>query len=69
MYRFNVHDFNWFERYPTSPAMLQTKINELVCCSYNTKAKVESINPETGEYRIILQGTLDMHGWWPEATQ
>ena len=27
--------------------------------SVNSRAKVELINPETGEYRIILQGTLD----------
>jgi hypothetical protein len=23
------------------------------------RAKVEAINPETGEYRVVLQGTLD----------
>ena len=25
----------------------------------NARAKVELINPETGEYRIVLHGTLD----------
>ena len=23
------------------------------------RAKVDAINPETGEYRVVLQGTLD----------
>ena len=27
--------------------------------SVNARAKVELINPETGEYRIVLHGTLD----------
>ncbi len=27
--------------------------------STTCKAKVEAINPETGEYRLILQGNLD----------
>jgi hypothetical protein len=28
--------------------------------SISSKAKVEGFNLETGEYRVILQGTLDL---------
>ena len=31
----------------------------MIMSSVNARAKVELCNPETGEYRIILQGTLD----------
>ena len=31
----------------------------MIMSSVNSRAKVEVINPETGEYRIVLQGTLD----------
>ena len=40
--------------------ILRRGISTLVFSSVNTRAKVESCNPETGEYRIVLQGTLDM---------
>jgi len=65
MTRFTYNDFRSLERSPTSPSYLQSYIANLVYSSVNTKGKVESINPETGEYRIVLQGTLDMEAWWP----
>ena len=60
MSRFTYNDFKWLERCPTSPKQMQEGIAHLVFCSVNTKAKVETCNPETGEYRIVLHGTLDM---------
>jgi hypothetical protein len=64
MYWFNFNDFRFFERPATSPCQLNEGISALVYSSINTRAKVDSINPETGEYRIVLQGTLDMnHGF------
>jgi len=59
MPRFRIHDLNTIERSPTSPASLRNKISEMIMSSVNARAKVEVINPETGEYRIVLQGTLD----------
>ena len=65
MTRFTYNDFRYLERCPTSPGCLQSHISNLVYCSVATKAKVETVNPETGEYRIVLQGTLDMdHPWY-----
>ncbi len=60
MNKFSYNDFRMLEKCPTSPKTLQWGISNLVFCSVNTKAKVETCNPETGEYRIVLHGTLDM---------
>jgi hypothetical protein len=60
MSRFTYNDFRWLEKCPTSPKQMHDSICNLVFCSVNTKAKVENCNPETGEYRIVLHGTLDM---------
>lgn len=65
MNRFTYNDFRYLERCPTSPHYLQSHITNLVFCSVGTKAKVENINPETGEYRVVLQGTLDLETPWP----
>ena len=59
MARFRIHDLTTIERTPTSPALLRNKISDMILSSVNARAKVEVINPETGEYRIVLQGTLD----------
>ena len=59
MPRFRSHDVNPIERSPTSPSSLRSKLSEMIMSSVNARAKVELINPETGEYRIVLQGTLD----------
>lgn len=60
MAKFTFNDFRMLEKCPTSPSNMQVGISNLVFSSVNTKAKVEVCNPETGEYRIVLQGTLDM---------
>jgi hypothetical protein len=57
--RFRFHDFAQMEHVPTSPGALRTKVNEMILFSTMVRAKVESLNPETGEYRLVLQGTLD----------
>lgn len=59
MPRFRIHDLGTIERSPTSPTSLRNKISEMIMSSVTARAKVEVINPETGEYRIVLQGTLD----------
>ncbi len=60
MAKFTFNDFRTLEKCPSSPSNMQVCITNLVFSSVNTKAKVENCNPETGEYRIVLQGTLDM---------
>ena len=59
MPRFRIQDINSIEQAPTAPGTLRNKIGELLFSSVNCTAKVETKNPDTGEYRIVLQGTLD----------
>ncbi|PJA27575.1 MAG: hypothetical protein CO189_06495 [candidate division Zixibacteria bacterium CG_4_9_14_3_um_filter_46_8] len=63
MNRFGFYDFKWFEKTPTSPQALKCKITDLIFSSWNARCRVENINPETGEYRIVLQGTIDWGNW------
>lgn len=60
MPRIGPSDLNAIERAPTSPAALSNGLREVISNSMVAKAKVESYNWETGEYRVVLQGTLDM---------
>lgn len=59
MARFKIQDIHSLEISPTSPSTLRNKISEMIISSTNARCKVEAINPETGEYRIVLHGTLD----------
>jgi len=59
MTRFRLHDLKSLEVKPTSTGSIRTKVGEMIVNSTTCRAKVESVNPETGEYRIILQGSLD----------
>ncbi len=59
MSRFRIHDLKSLEMAPTSPGAMKSKVGEMIVNSTVCRAKVESINPETGEYRIVLQGSLD----------
>ncbi len=59
MTRFRVHDLKGLELKPTSPGVMRSKLSEMIVNSTVCRAKVDSINPETGEYRIVLQGSLD----------
>ncbi len=64
MNKFRYQNFSVLERTPTSPAALEHSLNELMYNSTTCRAKVEMINPTTGEYRIVLQGTVD---YWDET--
>ena len=59
MTRFRIHDLQGLEIKPTSPGAMRSKLNEMIVNSTVCRAKIESINPETGEYRIVLQGSID----------
>ncbi len=66
MQKWNFTDINWIEKSPASPAWLQTKFTDIFYHSTNCRCKVESVNPQTGEYRIVLQGTFDTDDYKPE---
>ena len=57
--RFKLSDLPALEKSPTSPLGLRNKIGEMLINSTQAVAKTEVINAETGEYRVVLQGTLD----------
>ncbi len=59
MTRFHIHDLNGLEVKPTSPGAMRSKLNEMIVNSTVCRAKIESINTETGEYRVVLQGSID----------
>ncbi len=59
MTRFRIHDFRGLEVKTTSPGAMRSKLNEMIVNSTVCRAKIESINQETGEYRIVLQGSID----------
>ncbi len=60
MPRIRPNNLHAIERAPVSPAALCTGLKEVLNSSVAAKAKVESYNWETGEYRVVLQGTLDL---------
>jgi hypothetical protein len=62
--KFRYQNFPSFERTPSSPASLQYRLSELLYNSTTCRCKVENVNPNTGEYRIVLQGTLD---YWDDT--
>ena len=59
MPRFRIQDIQGLENAPTSAGSLRSKLGEMIVNSTNFRAKIDSINPDTWEYRIVLEGTLD----------
>lgn len=59
MARFRIDDIRSLETSPTSPGTLKNKLGEMLVSSINATARLEGFNRDTGEYRIVLQGTLD----------
>jgi len=60
MPRMSPTNLSAIERAPASPAALTRGVAELLGNSVTAKAKVDAYNWETGEYRVVLQGTLDL---------
>jgi len=48
------------ERVSSSPSALSSGLWNVLSHSISTRAKVEGFNLDTGEYRVVLQGTLDL---------
>ena len=59
MPRFRIQDIQALEQAPTSPGLLRSKLGEMIVNSTAFRAKIDSINPDTWEYRVVLEGTLD----------
>ena len=68
MSKLKVHNLRSLESAPTSPARLRAKIGEVILHSAVARAKVEALNQETGEYRVVLQGTLDREEFESESS-
>jgi hypothetical protein len=58
MKRFNFADLEDLKRIKGSPSIIKAKIDGLLTRSENCNANIENIDPKTGEYRIVLQGTV-----------
>ncbi len=60
MTRFRIQDFSMLETAPTSAAALRAKLGEMLISSTSARVRIESVNPQTGDYRVVLHGTLDV---------
>ncbi len=58
MLKFYTRDFDLIEHIPPSSNALREKIGNILKCSKNWSANVANIDKSTGNYQIILQGTL-----------
>lgn len=59
MARFRMDDLKSIETAPTSPISLNNKLGGVILSSTQARCRVDSIDPDTGEYRVVLEGTLD----------
>ena len=59
MVKFNINDLEVIRSANFSTSSLKRQIGSVLENTGNCRAIVESLNRETGEYRIVLQGTLE----------
>lgn len=59
MVKFNINDLEIIRNANFSTSSLKRQIGSVLESTGNCRAIVESLNRETGEYRIVLQGTLE----------
>jgi hypothetical protein len=59
MAKFQVRDLSSLEDTKSSPGSLRARVDDLLVHSTSARVKVEALNPETGNYRVVLQGTLE----------
>ncbi len=62
MTKFRIPDVRSLEDSRTSPKSLKAHFRQIILGSRVARVRVEAINPETGEYRVVLQGTLERNG-------
>jgi hypothetical protein len=56
---FSIEDMYHVEGGAKSLTDLRSKVGEMIESSSGCFATVEALDPETGEYRVVLQGTLE----------
>ena len=64
MNNFNIHDLDVIKNNDISRTTMKRQFNKMLESSMKCYAIVESLNRETGEYRIVVQGTLDNRDTW-----
>ncbi len=57
---YSIEDVTTIGRSPISPRALNDKLWGVLSHSVVARVRVESCDRETGEYRVVLQGTLDL---------
>jgi hypothetical protein len=58
LFKFKTRAFDVLEITPPSSPVLKEKLDDILGDSDKWNAAVESIDPATGAYRILLQGKL-----------
>ena len=58
--RIGYLDLAAVERFPTSPGALSDALSGVLVRSLAARAKLKSCNRHTGEYRVVIHGTLDL---------
>jgi hypothetical protein len=59
MQKWSITNVNAIEKCPASPMKLQQKFTERLFNSTTCRCKVESVNPTTGECRVVLYGAFN----------
>jgi RNA-binding protein YlmH len=59
MTKFNVRDLEIIKNAKFTSSTLKRQLGNMLESSGNCRAIVESLNRETGEYQIVLQGTIE----------
>jgi len=60
MGEYSLHDVEALGETSQSPRRLNDRLWNLLSHSVDARVKIESCNWQTGEYRVVLQGTLDV---------
>jgi hypothetical protein len=60
MLKYTIEDVATLGRAQMSPGTLSDKLWGVLSHSVVAHARVDSCDRETGEYRVVLQGTLDL---------
>ena len=58
MFKFRSREIDYIEVLPPASVALKANLEQLIDDSSNLNAALESLDKETGTYRIVLQGTL-----------
>ncbi|NOZ57250.1 MAG: hypothetical protein GXO73_10745 [Calditrichaeota bacterium] len=58
MENFDTRDFLILEHLPSSSNALRQKLSSILMNSDHWRAVVEEVDPKTGSYRLVVEGTL-----------